>query len=134
MTIYDPLTRAPFAGNVIPSNRINPVAAAMLKFLPLPDTNVDQGSANYNRTSLITNNFEQEYTIKIENKFSDKVSLSGFYLYNRTNEPCANYFGTADQKDPNHFADPLDYLLKRPRELVNILNKCTGLPALGQRR
>jgi hypothetical protein len=28
--IYDPLTRQPFAGNIIPGNRINPVAAAML--------------------------------------------------------------------------------------------------------
>ena len=36
--IYDPLTQLPFPGNVIPANRINPVAAAMLKYLPLPDT------------------------------------------------------------------------------------------------
>ena len=37
--IYDPLTKLPFPGNVIPANRINPVAAAMIKYLPLPDTN-----------------------------------------------------------------------------------------------
>src|SRR5438094_9326672 len=35
ITIYDPLTRLPFPNNIIPSNRINPVAAAMLKYLPL---------------------------------------------------------------------------------------------------
>ena len=58
--IYDPLTSLPFPGNVIPANRINPVAAAMLKYLPLPDINVDNGSDNYNRTSLINNNFETE--------------------------------------------------------------------------
>ena len=39
------------------------------------------------------------------------MSLTGFYLYNRTNEPCQNYFGSADQNEPNRFADPLDYIL-----------------------
>ena len=105
--IYDPLTKLPFPGNIIPANRINPVAAAMIKYLPLPDINVDNGSTNYNRTSLINNNFETEIAVKVEHKFTDKVSLTGFYLYNRTNEPCQNYFGTADQTEPNRFADPL---------------------------
>src|SRR5206468_2542198 len=53
--IYDPLTHQPFLNNIIPANRINPVAAAMLKYLPLPDTERDNGSVNYNRTSLINN-------------------------------------------------------------------------------
>ena len=122
ITIYDPLTRLPFPNNIIPSNRINPVAAAMLKYLPLPDTNVDNQSTNYNRTSLINNNFEREYTVKVEHKFTDKVSLTGFYLYNATDEPCANYFGTADQTDPNRFADPLDYLLIRRPKVVALNN------------
>src|SRR5581483_10080445 len=33
VTIYDPLTHLPFPGNIIPANRINPVTAAMLKYL-----------------------------------------------------------------------------------------------------
>ncbi len=82
--IYDPLTRQPFPGNVIPSNRINPVAANMLKYLPLPDIDVDNGTSNYNRTSLIKSTWTQEYTGKVEHKFTDKVSLTGFYLYNRS--------------------------------------------------
>jgi trimeric autotransporter adhesin len=123
--IYDPLTRTPFPGNVIPANRLNPVAVAMLKYLPTPDTDVDNGNSNYNRTSLINNKFEQLYSVKVEHKFTDKVSLSGFYLYNRTDEPCANYFSTggfADQNDPNRFADPGDYLLKRRPQIVAINN------------
>ena len=58
VVIYDPLTRLPFPGNVIPANRINPVAAAMLKYLPLPDSDVSNGSTNYNRTSLINNKLD----------------------------------------------------------------------------
>jgi hypothetical protein len=122
VVIYDPLTHLPFPGNVIPANRINPVSAAMLNYLPLPDSDVSNGSANYNRTSLINNKWTQEYTGKVEHKFTDKVSLSGFYLYNRSNEPCANYFGTADQTEPNRAADPLDYLLKRRPQIVAINN------------
>ncbi len=120
--IYDPLTKAPFPGNVIPSSRINPVAAAMLKYLPMPDINADNGTANYNRVSKIKSSWTQEYTAKVEHKFTDKVSLSGFYLYNRSNEPCANYFGTADQTDPNRFADPLDYILVRRPQIVALNN------------
>jgi len=125
--IYDPVTRLPFPGNVIPSNRINSVSAAMLKYLPLADTEIDNGSTNYNRASLINNKFEQEYTVKVEHKFTDKVSLSGFYLYNRTDEPCSNYFGdqkggNADQTNPNRFADPGDYLLKRRPQILALNN------------
>jgi hypothetical protein len=122
VVIYDPLTRQPFLNNMIPSGRINPVAAAMLKYLPLPDTNLDNGSANYNRTSLIKSTWTQEYTGKVEHKFSDKVSLTGFFLYNRSNEPCANYFGSADQNDPNRFADPNDYLLRRRPKILALNN------------
>jgi hypothetical protein len=127
VTIYDPLTRQPFPGNRIPASRINPVSAAMLKYLPLSDTELDNGSVNYNRTSLINNEFEQEYTVKVEHKITDKVSLTGFYLYNRTNEPCSNYFGDtkggfADQTNPNRFADPGDYLLKRRPQILALNN------------
>lgn len=124
--IYDPLTKAPFPGNVIPANRINPVAAAMIKYLPLPDTNVDNGSANYTRTSLIKSTGTQQYAGKLEQKFTDKISLTGFFLWNKSDEPCANYFSTgsgfADQKDPNRFADPGDYLLKRRPKVLAINN------------
>ena len=122
VTIYDPLTRLPFPGNIIPSNRINPVSAAMLKYLPLPDINRDNGTDNYSRTSLIKSTWTQEYTMKVEHKFTDRVSLSGFYLYNRSDEPCANYFGTADQTEPNRFADPLDYLLVRRPQILALNN------------
>jgi len=119
VTIYDPLTGQPFSGNVIPAGRINPVAANMLKYLPLPDVERDNGSTNYTRTSLINNDLQQMYSAKVEHKFSDSISLSGFYLYNKTDEPCANYFGTADQTDPNRFADPNDYILvRRPKILA----------------
>src|SRR5205807_420573 len=51
VTIYDPLTHLPFPGNIIPANRINPVAAAIARYFPLPQSNIDNGSANYTATA-----------------------------------------------------------------------------------
>ena len=124
VTIYNPLTHLPFAGNIIPSGMINPVAANMLKYLPLPNsgnTSIDNGTINYNIASTIDDQFQQEYTFKVEHKFTDKVSLSGFYLYNRTNEPCADYFFQG-QNGPNRFADPLDYILARRPKILALNN------------
>ena len=123
VTIYDPLTHLPFPGNIIPANRINPVAANMLKYLPLPTTNpnVDNGAINYNITSTLDDQFQQEYTVKVEHKITDKVSLSGFYLYNRTNEPCADYFAQG-QNGPNRFADPNNYILARRPQILTLNN------------
>jgi hypothetical protein len=121
VVVYDPLTGLPFPGNRIPANRINPVSAAMLKYLPAPDVERDNGSPNYTRTSKINSKFQQMYTVKVDHKFTNQNTLSGFYLYNRTNEPEANYFYEADQNNPNRFADPADYILKR-RPQVFALN------------
>src|SRR5438552_5271717 len=131
--IYDPATtrtvngavvRDPFPENRIAANRINPVAAAMLKYLPMPDRNVDNGGTNYTRTALINNRFQQEYTVKIEHKLTNKVSVSGFYLYNRTDEPDADYFEPG-LNGPNRFADPNDYLLKRRPQIVAVNSTST---------
>ena len=114
-------TRSP--GSRLPATSSRPAAStrsplAMLQYLPLPDVERDNGSANYTRTSLINNKFQQLYSVKVDHKLTDALSLSGFYLYNRTDEPDANYFGTADQTEPNRFADPNDYILVRRPQIL----------------
>src|SRR4029078_12746720 len=69
---------------------------------------------------------QQEYAVKLEHKFNDKTSLTGFYLYNRTNEPCSNFYYIG-LNDSNRFADPLDYLLKRRPQILAINN--TWIPS-----
>ena len=64
------------------------------------------------------------YTGKVDHRFSDKVSLNGFYLYNKTDEPCANYVEPGDS--PNRFIDNGDYLLARRVHLLALNN--TWLP------
>ncbi len=131
VVIYDPLTtrtdpttgklvRDAFPGNKIPASRFNQVSLNMLKYLPAAQNQVSNGQNNYNQTAQIIDR-AQMYTGKVEHKFSDKVSLSGFYLYNRTNEPCADYFEPG-LNGANRFADPGDYLLKRRPQMLAINN------------
>ncbi len=118
--IYDPLTRQPFPGNVIPAARINPIAAKILSYVPLPQLDIDNGASNFSSQAVLNDKFQQLYSVKLEHKFTDKVSLTGFYLYNRTDEPCANYI--AGQDDPNRFIDTADYILKRRPQILALNN------------
>jgi hypothetical protein len=65
VTIYDPfstptvngaIVRTPFADNIIPQNRIDKVAANIVKFYPLPITNAINGNLPLNPTIPNTNN------------------------------------------------------------------------------
>ena len=121
--IYDPLTgdangngRTPFPGNIIPANRLNAVGVNMLSYLPLPHNDVSNGGSNFASTAEIEDR-AMIYSGKVDHRFSDSVSLSGFYLYNKTDEPCANYLEPG-LDGPNRFVDNGDYILRRR---VNIL-------------
>jgi hypothetical protein len=118
--IYDPLTRQPFPGNIIPANRINPIASKILSYVPLPQRDVSDGTSNYSSQAVINDKFQQLYSVKVEQKLTNKVSLTGFYLYNRTDEPCSNYI--AGQDDPNRFIDSADYILKRRPQILALNN------------
>jgi hypothetical protein len=82
-TIYDPMTtgpngaRQPFLNNVIPASRLNPVAKVMQSVSPSPNLPgnpwTDQNFAAY--YPIVTN--QHTWTIKIDQNFSEKDSLSG---------------------------------------------------------
>ena len=129
VVIYDPLTgdasgngRTAFPGNIIPANRINAVGKNLAGSYPTPKTDVSNGSANY-ATDAQVKDFAMMYTAKVDHRITDRVSLSGFYLYNTTDEPCSNFWtpGEHNAKDPN------DYLLARRVQLLALNN--TWLPS-----
>jgi hypothetical protein len=132
VVIYDPLTgdangngRTPFAGNVIPTARLNPIATKVLSYLPAPTNDVSNGGSNFFSTAQIEDR-AMMYTGKLDHRFSDSMSLSGFYLYNTTDEPCANYLEPG-LSGPNRFIDNGDYLLKRRIHMLALNN--TWLPS-----
>jgi len=133
VVIYDPLTgnpatgqgRQPFANNIIPADRINPVARQMLSYLKNPTNDVSNGLDNYFSTAEIIDQ-AMMYTGKVDHRINDKVSLTGFYLYNKTDEPCANYLEPG-LDGPNRFVDNGDYILRRRVHVLALNN--TWLPS-----
>ncbi len=92
VTIYDPsttsganFTRTPFPGNVIPSNRIDPVARNVMKFLPPPNlANVTAlGVVNYTRTDGSRVD-KTSYSFRGDHNFSDKNRFFARYSYDDT--------------------------------------------------
>lgn len=130
VVIYDPLTgdaqgngRTPFAGNRIPTARLNPVTLKMLSYLPNPTRDRSDGLNNFDSIAQIEDRAIM-YTGKVDHRWGDKFSSQGFYLYNKTNEPCANQLIPAD--DPNRFAERNDYILQRRVHIAALNN--TWLP------
>ncbi len=98
-TIYDPATgnpdgtgRVPFAGNVIPVNRINPISAKLMAFLPAPNQASTSGSNNY--FSLLP--FHKDtwsYDGKVDYNISDQDRISVRMSYARPEIFQAPVFG-----------------------------------------
>jgi hypothetical protein len=77
--VTDPLTGAPFPGNVIPANRINSITnTIMQKWVPLPNTSA--GVSNWVSTSPQTLGTEQ-YNWRIDHRISDADNIFGHYLF-----------------------------------------------------
>jgi hypothetical protein len=77
--IYDPLTRQPFAGNLIPANRIDPIAARYMALFPLPTTS--GLASNYSSTTLRTQN-STTADLRIDHRLTDKGALWARYSLN----------------------------------------------------
>jgi len=83
-----PYTRQQFLGNVIPSNRINPLLEAfLLKYVPMPNMAVMAGAADSNNYLDIRNetHFQNQGTIRIDHNFSSGDTLFGRYSLGQEN-------------------------------------------------
>ena len=101
VTIYDPLTtrlnpanpsqfiRDPFPNNQIPSGRLNPVALALLQYLPLPTS----GNSRPATASLV--DAADQLTGKITHRWTDRLTTTGLYAWYGSTEPDPRYFGGA---------------------------------------
>lgn len=130
VVVYDPLTtrtdpatgllvRDPFPGNVIPADRLNPVARSILGYYPTPTREVSNGSANLESTADQTG-FAIVSNIKIDHRFSDRVAMSGLYITNKTSRTNENFWERG--QGPDRFADPRDGTLDRTLHLVALNN------------
>ncbi len=75
-TIYDPTTRQPFPGNIIPQNRFSARSRAILPLIP--DPNVPRLAGNYN--FLNTNAFDRYiWSLKFDHALTVNNRVSFFY-------------------------------------------------------
>jgi hypothetical protein len=123
-----------FTGGIIPLTHpaVSQTGLNILKTWPTstiqgPMASNENGNPNAIGTAQIVDEADM-FTFKAEHKFTDKWSLSGFYLYNRTNEP-----GSTIMKPDSYFIADQDQffgpLRRRPHILVinntNVLNDTT---------
>ena len=90
--IYDPASTATvggitsrriFPGNIIPPSRMDPVAAKINDFYPLPNRTPTNAFTNANDYGRLSNEsrFMQQYTIKGDHRVSDRNTLSSRYSF-----------------------------------------------------
>jgi hypothetical protein len=102
--IYDPATgnqttgagRTPFAGNLIPINRVNSVSLALLHLLPAPNQNLGglTAPANNYAAALPFQKTGDTYDGKVDWQLSDKNHLSGRLSYQKIDTFQAPIFGS----------------------------------------
>jgi hypothetical protein len=77
--IYDPLTNTPFAGNVIPSNRLNPAAVGLLQYIPLP--NLPGSVQNFHLQEALPSATDRVMG-RIGHQMNNKDNVNAFYAFN----------------------------------------------------
>ena len=100
--IYDPATnrvesgrtvRDAFAGNRIPSNRLDPVALNLMKFYPVanraPDNRSGANNFRANYVNVLTRN---NFLVKIDHNLGNKDRFSARYLYNSDDADLTSVF------------------------------------------
>jgi hypothetical protein len=89
----------------------------------------EDGEANARDTARIVDAADM-FTVKVDHRFTNRISLSGFYVYNRTNEPGSGIMPPEFQHIENT-AEYFTTLRRRPHALVinntNIINDTTVL-------
>jgi Carboxypeptidase regulatory-like domain len=78
------IIREPFAGNVIPANRINPTTVLTLqKYYPLPNLNLGPGALPNYQWAGGNDTSSDQTGIRVDHRFGDNDSIFG--RYNRSN-------------------------------------------------
>ncbi len=115
--IFDPyqvdpntLDRAPFPGNVIPAQYLDPVALKLMDFYPLPTGSGDRvtGLNNFtkNTTTAAPSN---KMDIRIDHNFSANSRLSGRFSRAFTASRPPELFGKGNPADPNAITADLTF-------------------------
>ncbi len=114
-TITDPLNGQPFANNIIPTNRLNPVSVNLLDtYMPLPNTS---GAVNYSGVRLGKLATDQGL-VRVDQYFSERDQV--FFHYIRSRRDFPNY-----ELNPNFY-----YLGTFPNDSLSVQHVHTFSPSI----
>ena len=82
--------RTPFAGNIIPTARLNPAAVAFLNLYPAP--NQPGISNNYFSNQLLSRPYDS-YLTRIDHNINSNHRIFGKFFYSKSNEDRYNWIG-----------------------------------------
>ncbi|HBY61752.1 MAG TPA: TonB-dependent receptor, partial [Solibacterales bacterium] len=95
VTIYDPATGTPFAGNQIPESRLDARALGLASFLPMP--NLPLAVRNY-QTSWVGANDSHNFNARVMNiRLGSKDRLNGGIGFQRSSSQSPNLFQFVDE-------------------------------------
>jgi hypothetical protein len=98
VVVYDPLTtrpdpanpgqyiRDPFPGNIIPPDRLNPVGLNLAAYIAA------RGEGDVSASANVVDAADQ-FSLKLDHRFSDRAQLTGTYMYYDSEEPFPQFFG-----------------------------------------
>ena len=93
ITVYDPLTSQPFAGNRIPLSRINSASLGILSLFPLP--NQPGKVQNFQQISSVPQNSDN-FSLRLSRTLTKKDRVSGSFNMQRRNGSNTQLFGFHD--------------------------------------
>ena len=85
--------RTPFAGNIIPANRLNPAAVAFLNLYPLP--NQPGITDNYFTNQSLSRPYDS-YLTRIDHNFNSNHRIFGKFFYSKSSEDRYNFLEMPD--------------------------------------
>lgn len=93
VTIYDPLTNQPFAGNRIPASRIDAASNGMLGLIPLP--NQPGNVRNYQIVSSVPQN-TNNFGLRLSRSFGSRERVSGSFNLQQRDGASTQLYGFRD--------------------------------------
>jgi hypothetical protein len=114
--IYNPLTNAPFPGNIIPASMINPASAGLLSLIPLQNA---PGIVNNYQLIASTPSNTDNLQVRINQTLTTKDRLDVNFSFQRRNSNSISTFGFLDPTHGYGLSSSLTYSRNFSRNLIN---------------
>ena len=114
--IYNPLTNAPFPGNVVPTSMMNPAATGLLNLIPMPNA---PGVVNNYQLITSTPTNSDNLQVRINQTISTKDRLNVNFNFQHRNSDSVSSFGFVDPSHGYGLNSTVSYSRTFSRYLIN---------------